>query len=122
MYNPIKVLVVEDEPLVLMDISDQLQAHGFDVIEASSADEALVHLSTHSDIAVIFTDVDMPGTMNGLKLAAAVRERWPPIKIIVTSGHHILPNDYGLPEGSRFFPKPYGVDAVTRAMRELMET
>lgn len=72
---PIKVLVVED---VLMDTADQLNDRGFVVIEASNADEALIHLANHPDIAVVFTDIDMPGTMNGLKLAATVRDRWRP--------------------------------------------
>jgi two-component system, response regulator PdtaR len=66
--SPIKVLVVEDEPLVLMDTADQLSDRGFVVIEASNADEAIIYLSNHPDISILFTDIDMPGTMDGLKL------------------------------------------------------
>ena len=119
--SPIKVLVVEDEPLVLMDTADQLSDRGFVVIEASNADEAIIYLSNHPDISILFTDIDMPGTMDGLKLAAAVRDRWPPIRIIVTSGHRrVLKED--LPIGSRFFDKPFRADAVAAAMREMAAT
>jgi len=118
--SPIKVLVVEDEPLVLMDTADQLSDRGFVVIEASNADEAIILLSNHPDIAVVFTDIDMPGTMDGLKLASAVRDRWPPIKIIVTSGHRRVLKD-NLPTGSRFFDKPFRVDAVASAMWEMLQ-
>jgi CheY-like chemotaxis protein len=118
--SPIKVLVVEDEPLVLMDTADQLNDRGFVVIEASNADEAIIQLSNHPDIAVVFTDIDMPGSMDGLKLAAAVRDRWPPIKIVITSGHRRVSKD-DLPIGSRFFVKPFRADAVASAMREMVQ-
>jgi CheY-like chemotaxis protein len=118
--SPIKVLVVEDEPLVLMDTADQLNDRGFVVIEASNADEAIIQLSNHPDIAVVFTDIDMPGSMDGLKLTAAVRDRWPPIKIIITSGHRCVVKD-DLPIGSRFFAKPFRADAVASAMREMVQ-
>lgn len=113
------VLVVEDEPLVRMDISDQLQDLGFKVLEASNADEAIEMLVANADIQVMFTDVDMPGGMDGLRLAAAVRDRWPPIKIIVTSGHRkVVLAD--IPTESRFFGKPYRAEAVAEAMREML--
>lgn len=115
MQSAIKVLVVEDEPLVLMDIADQLTDRGFAIIEASNADEAIIQLSIHLDIAIVFTDIDMPGSMDGLKLAAAVRDGWPPIKVIVTSGHRPVLND-DLPIGSRFFGKPFRADAIATVM------
>lgn len=115
----ITVLVVEDEPLVRMDISDQLQDFGFKVLEAANADEAVTMLIANPDIQIKFTDVDMPGGMDGLKLAAAVRDRWPPIKIIVTSGRRkVVMED--IPSDSRFFHKPYQARAVAIAMREMM--
>ena len=80
------VLVVEDEPLIALDISDELTRAGYNVLTAANADEAIVLLEKRSDIATIFTDIDMPGSMNGLKLAAAVRKRWPPVNIIITTG------------------------------------
>ena len=79
------------------------------MIEASNADEAIAILEARSDIAVLFTDIQMPGSMDGLKLAAAVKGRWPPIKIVATSGLVDVRLD-DLPEGGRFLPKPYNPD------------
>jgi len=73
----IVVLVVEDEPIILLDVADQLRDAGFDVIEASNADQAIKHLNNNPAIRLLFTDIDMPGSMDGLKLAAAVRDRAP---------------------------------------------
>ena len=111
------ILIVEDEPLVRLCAVDTVVAAGFDVIEAASAAEALRILESRSDIRVIFTDIHMPGSMDGLKLAHAVRYRWPPIKIIVTSGHG-FPNEQALPEGGRFVPKPYNSIQLQDALRE----
>ena len=118
MSSPISILVVEDEFLVRMDIVDQLQERGFVVFEASNADDAVAFLSEHLDISVIFTDIDMPGSMDGLKLARAVRDRWPPIKIIVTSGHRSV-TENELPSDSRFFSKPYQAAEVAHAATEM---
>src|SRR4029079_550967 len=85
--KPATVLVVEDESLIRMDIVDCLEEAGFLIAEASNADEAINILQSRADIRLVFTDIHMPGSMDGLKLAAFVRKRWPPIKIIVTSGH-----------------------------------
>ncbi|HEV7344741.1 MAG TPA: response regulator [Devosia sp.] len=115
----ITVLVVEDEPLVRMDISDQLQDFGFTVLEAADAEEALFVLAANPEIQVMFTDVDMPGSMDGLKLAAAVRDRWPPIKIIVTSGHRRV-SIGDIPRDSRFFGKPYAARDIASAAREMV--
>lgn len=115
----ITVLVVEDEPLIRMDIADQLQDLGFKVLEAANAREAVLMLTANADIRVMFTDVDMPGWMDGLMLAAAVRDRWPPIKIIVTSGlRNVQLSD--MPDGSRFFGKPYKASDIAKAVRELV--
>ncbi len=104
--NQFAVLVVEDDPLLLMDAVDMLEDDGFKVYSAQNADEAICLLEKHDDIRVLFTDVDMPGSIDGLKLAHAVRDRWPPVRIMVTSGlRHVLPAD--LPENGLFFPKPY---------------
>jgi two-component system, response regulator PdtaR len=119
MSAPIVVLVVEDETLVRMDIVDQLEDLGFRVLEAANADEAVLLLRQHPGIQVMFTDVDMPGEMDGLKLAAAVRDRWPPVKIIVTSGHHDVQLS-DMPLDSRFFTKPYQASAIARAAREMV--
>lgn len=116
--EPPLVLIVEDDFLVRMDTAEMVKRAGFRVIEAGDADEAIRLLGEHSDIAAIFTDVEMPGSMNGLRLAHAVRDRWPPIKIIATSAHLDF-RESDLPEGGRFFPKPYIPAQVTDALREL---
>lgn len=119
MPQAITVLVVEDEPLIRMDIADHLRDLGFEVAEAANATEALLVLAGKPDVQVMFTDIDMPGGIDGLKLAAAVRDRWQPIKIILTSGHRKVAMTE-LPEDSRFFTKPYTGDAVASAMREMV--
>jgi CheY-like chemotaxis protein len=91
----------------------------YEVVEAANADEAIAILERRLDITVLFTDIQMPGSMDGLKLAAAVRDRWPPILIVATSGHVKLgPDD--LPQGGRFLPKPYSPAEITRILRELI--
>jgi CheY-like chemotaxis protein len=112
------VLVVEDEFLLRMDAADAIGAAGFEVIEAANADEAIEVLEARSDITVVFTDIQMPGSMDGLKLARAVRGRWPPIKIIATSGR-LNVGEMDLPEGGRFLPKPYSPAQVAGVLREL---
>jgi CheY-like chemotaxis protein len=112
------VLIVEDEFLLRMDAAEMIGAAGFEVIEAANADQAIEFLEARPDITVVFTDIQMPGSMDGLKLARAVRGRWPPIKIIATSGRlHVAETD--LPEGGRFLPKPYSPAQVTGVLREL---
>lgn len=112
------VLVVEDEFLLRMDAVDIISAAGFEVIEASNADQAIEILERRFDITVVFTDIQMPGSMDGLKLAKAVRGRWPPINIVATSGHVNVKHD-DLPEGGRFVPKPYSPRQITGLLREL---
>ena len=112
------VLIVEDEFLLRMDAAEMIGAAGFEVIEAANADQAIEVLEARRDITVVFTDIQMPGSMDGLKLARAVRGRWPPIKIIATSGRlHVAETD--LPEGGRFLLKPYSPRQVTGVLREL---
>ena len=92
------VLVVEDEPLILMNAMEIVAGGGFETIGAANADQAIRILESRDDISLVFTDVNMPGSMDGLKLARAVRGRWPPIQIIVTSAFR-LAEEAGLPEG-----------------------
>lgn len=113
------VLVVEDEFLLRMEAADMVQAAGFEVVEAANADQAIEILEARRDITVVFTDIQMPGSMDGLKLARAVRGRWPPIKIVATSGQlHVRETD--LPEGGRFLPKPYSPTQINGVLRELI--
>jgi DNA-binding NtrC family response regulator len=120
MTEGISILIVEDEPIILWDIADQLEAEGFTVYQARNADEAMGALDANFDIRLIFTDVDMPGSMDGLALAAAVRDRWPPVRIIVTSGHRLV-EITDIPDGSVFFSKPYDHLVVVKSMREMLD-
>lgn len=117
--SPVSVLVVEDEPLIRLDLSDFLAESGFVVLEAGNADEAIELLERHTDIRLIVTDVDMPGSMDGLKLARAVADRWPPIRIIVVSGHRLV-EITDIPDGSLFFAKPYDQPQLLASMHELL--
>jgi two-component system, response regulator PdtaR len=115
-----QVLVVEDEPLVRLNARDEIEAAGFEVYEAYNADEAIRLLEAHPAIGLVFTDVDMPGSMDGVKLAHFVRTRWPPVKIIVTSGYqHVTPDQ--LPAGSVFLRKPYQPEQLKREIDRLLE-
>jgi CheY-like chemotaxis protein len=112
------ILVVEDESPIRMHAVEMIE-EAFEVVEAASADEAIAILEARLDITVVFTDIQMPGRMDGLKLAAAVRDRWPPIMILATSGRVKLgPGD--LPQGGRFLRKPYSPAEVMKTLRELM--
>ncbi len=114
----LSVLVVEDEALVRMAIVNFLEDEGFEVFEARDSNEALRLLVAKPSIHVMFTDVDMPGGMDGLRLAAAVRDRWPPVKIIVTSGHRSVRLE-DLPKEAIFFSKPYNPDVVATTVRQM---
>jgi two-component system, response regulator PdtaR len=114
------ILIVEDELLIRMNAVEMIEEAGFEVVEATNADVAIAILEARSDIRVVFTDIQMPGSMNGLKLAAAVRGRWPPIKIIATSGNYAV-RDGELPEGSVFLQKPYNAASVGRVLHEMIE-
>jgi CheY-like chemotaxis protein len=112
------VLIVEDEFLIRMNAVEMVSAAGFDVVEAENSEEAILILERRIDITVVFTDINMPGSMDGLNLAAAVRGRWPPIKIVATSGLRNVGID-DLPSGSRFLPKPYSRSQIVETLREL---
>jgi two-component sensor histidine kinase/CheY-like chemotaxis protein len=105
------VLVVEDEMLLRMRAVDIVEDAGFCPVEAVNADEAISILESRSDISVLFTDIQMPGSMDGLKLAHAVHDRWPSIKIILVSGQ-VKPSDAERPADSRFFGKPLSVEKM----------
>jgi CheY-like chemotaxis protein len=113
------ILIVEDEALIRLDAADMIRDAGYDVVEAANADQAIVILESRFDITVVFTDIEMPGSMDGLKLAAAVRGRWPPIKIIATSGDARVTLD-DLPKGGRFLAKPYTSSEIAGAISNLI--
>ena len=112
------VLIVEDDFLIRLHAAQIIEEAEFDVIEASNADEAIAVLEGRADITVLFTDIQMPGSMDGLKLAAAVKGRWPPIKIVATSGV-VHERPAVLPEGGRFLPKPYSPTQLAATLREI---
>lgn len=113
------VLVVEDEALLLLVIADELRDAGFIVIEASNADQAIRELENHPEINMLFTDIDMPGSMDGLRLSAAVRDRWPPVKIVITSGK-TTPRKELMPVDGIFIPKPYTPETIAAALHALL--
>lgn len=114
----IAVLVVEDEFLIRLDIADSLAHAGFIVHEAANAREAIDLLDAHPEIRAMFTDVDMPGSMDGVRLAKVARDRWPPLKIIITSGYRTV-SAAEMPSECRFFDKPYSLDHVITTIREM---
>jgi len=119
MPSSIIVLLVEDEPLIRMEIADDLNDRGFEVIEAGNAHDAILILESRSDVQVLFTDIDMPGRMNGLMLAAHTHAQWPLVKIIVTSGlRSVSIND--MPPKSRFMGKPYVPNSIAAAMVDII--
>lgn len=112
------VLVVEDEELLRIFAVQLVEDAGFQALEAANADQAIAILEKRSDISLLLTDIHMPGSMDGLKLAHAVRNRWPPIKIIIVSGQVLLTED-DIPTGSRFFRKPYEPTEVVSELRSM---
>ncbi|HBU15826.1 MAG TPA: two-component system response regulator [Gemmobacter sp.] len=115
------VLVVDDIALIRMGAVDLVQSAGYEALEAQDAHEAIRILESRDDIDLVFTDVQMPGTMDGIKLAHFIRNRWPPVQLIVASGRDIL-EESSLPTGSQYFSKPYNDHAITDAMARLLQS
>lgn len=115
------VLVVEDNALIRMGAVDLVLSAGYEALEACDADEAIRILESRDDIDLVFTDVQMPGTMDGIKLSHYIRERWPPVKLLVASGAMIL-EESSLPEGSMFFSKPYSDHEIIDKMAALIQS
>lgn len=112
------ILIVENEAFIRLELDDQLAEMGYQVLVASDADEAIDLLDAHPEIALMITDIAMPGSMDGIRLAQHVRGRWPPVRIIVTSGlGESLAS--ALPSSSVFLAKPYGPEALQTALREV---
>ena len=118
--SKITVLLVEDETLVRMLGADVLEEAGFVVLEADGADEALVILDARDGVDLLFSDVDMPGSMDGLELARLVHQRWPAMRIVLTSGHHRL-NESSLPDGGRFLRKPWTQTSMIEKVRSTLD-
>ncbi|KPF72080.1 chemotaxis protein CheY [Bosea sp. AAP35] len=111
----IVVLVVEDEPIIRLDAVSLIEDAGYEVLEASNADEAIQFLETRPDIRVVFSDIEMPGSMDGLKLTHAIRQRWPPVILILASGR-VAPGVDDMPSETVFLRKPYSPAALLQAI------
>jgi CheY-like chemotaxis protein len=115
------VLIVEDEFLSRMSAAEMISEGGFDVVEVEDAEQAIEILHKRSDIQIVFTEIRLPGSMDGLKFAKYVGGKWPPIKIIATSAHFAV-DQHDLPDGGLFLPKPYTSNRVINALRECIGT
>ncbi|ABD07647.1 response regulator receiver domain protein [Rhodopseudomonas palustris HaA2] len=113
------VLVVEDSTIIRMGAVDLVLSAGYEALEANDAEEAIRILESRNDVDLVFTDVQMPGTMDGIKLSHYIRDRWPPVQLIVASGEAIL-EESSLPTGSKFFSKPYDERTIIETMALLM--
>jgi CheY-like chemotaxis protein len=116
--QPNGVLVVEDEPLVRALAVDVLEEAGFDVLEAPTADYALVVLEKREDICVLLTDVDMPGRLNGFQLARIVQDHFHRVRVVIVSGK-ARPNRDDIPPDAVFIPKPYNLSDIVRTVQNL---
>ena len=117
-YRQYAVLVVEDDPILLMDAMELVEDAGLTAYGARDADAAIGLLERHPDIRILFSDVEMPGSMDGLKLARAVRDRWPPVTIIMTSGR-VKVGAEDMPENGMFFAKPYPPSEIVNTLNRI---
>ncbi len=112
------ILVVEDEVLIRFELIDMLEEAGFAVLDAGDADEAIVLLESRSEIRIVITDIQMPGSLDGLRLAHLIRNRWPPTHLLVMSGN-LSPGASELPERASFVAKPFQGPALLRIIADL---
>lgn len=118
--EPTTVLIVDDEAILRLELKSRLTELGMIALVADSADEAIALLENHPEIKVLFTDIRMAGSMDGVRLAHQAYRRWPPIRIIVTSG--LIPVDLAtLPDDSIFLPKPYHPEDLVGALAEMIQ-
>jgi two-component system, response regulator PdtaR len=115
--NPV-VLVVDDEDLLRALVAETLTDEGFIVLEAANAMEALSQLESHEDVRLLFTDIQMPGSLDGLGLVELVHQRWPHVLLIVSSGH-VRPGFGMLPDEARFVPKPFNESEMLKEVNDL---
>jgi CheY-like chemotaxis protein len=116
---PAVILVFEDEMLLRMRAVEMVEDASYTSVEAVDADQAVAILESRSDIALALTDIQMPGSMDGLGLAHAVHERWPPVKIILVSGQ-LKPMDIEIPANSRLFGKPIEAKVMIAQMQSMI--
>jgi DNA-binding NtrC family response regulator len=113
------ILLVDDEPLLLLDAGDLLVEAGYEVITASSADHAIKLLSEGANVSLVVTDINMPGSMSGLGLIKVIRDRWPPVKLIIVSSHSVFKQG-DVPADVPIFGKPFRFKELHAKARELM--
>lgn len=116
-----KILVVEDEPLIRLGLATVIEEAGYEVVEAANASDAIKTLEADRGVRLVLTDVDMPGGMDGIRLAHYVRDRWPPIQLIVISGK-VGVQAGQLPAGAKFVGKPYHEPALLNLVNSLIAT
>ena len=112
------ILIVEDEDLLRLHAADLLEEAGFEVLEAADADAALALIGSRPDIRILFTDIGLPGELDGIELAQTVHERWPHVLLLVTSGKQ-RPSESEIADNGRFLAKPYTRDDVIREIGAL---
>ncbi len=117
--NMARIIVVEDEALIRMNSVEALEDAGFEVVEAANADEAIALLEKADDVRLMFSDIDMPGTMDGMALAKLVHARWPKISLLLTSGHRQVA-EADIPDDGVFVPKPYSEETVIAKVNDLL--
>ena len=112
------ILIVEDEAIVRFELVDLFEEEGYRVYAAASADEAIALLDKHGEVRVVLTDIEMPGSMDGLKLAHYIRNRFPPTLLLVASGRVSVPRDE-MPTHSAYLAKPFDPTKVLRTIAEM---
>jgi two-component system, response regulator PdtaR len=118
--KPSAVLLVEDEPLIRMVVTDYLAEQGVMVLQASGAADALDILEHRSDVGVLFTDINMPGLLDGADLAQAVAQRWPQLRLLLTTGKE-MPSLARIPVGCEFVPKPFDLEKLSLRIHALLQ-
>jgi CheY-like chemotaxis protein len=113
-----RILLVEDDPMLRLGASAVLTDAGYEVLEAADGDEALAVLETEHDIRLMISDIQMPGSLDGVKLAHAVRRRWPPVEVLLTSGR-CIPTQDELPSRVRYLPKPFAAPELLAEVDQL---
>ena len=112
------VLVIEDEPVLRLYVLDMVEEAGFEPVAVTSVADAIRILEERPDILIVYMDLDMPGGVRGIEIAAAIRDRWPPIEIILTAAF-LTRDDIDLPERAEFYPKPIQHDRLIGVIRRM---
>lgn len=118
--EPPVILVVDDEPIIRLDAVAMIEDAGFIAYEAADAEEALGLISAHPEVSVLFTDINMPGPLDGLELARRIHDGWPMVQLVITSGR-VMPSPDEIPDHGHFVAKPYQTSAVVDLLRTICQ-